>query len=84
MSERINQLVNNNREWAAPFEIDNPLTLRQLAQQQASEYHWVDCSDSSVVANTIVDLQLGKDLQLRNVASRVNHSDPNVCFYLNI
>jgi len=78
MSERINQLIKKNREWAVQFEQDNPGIFAKLAQQQTPDYLWIGCSDSRVPANTIIGLQPGEVFVHRNVANLVNHSDLNV------
>ncbi len=78
MSERINQLIGNNRDWAKRFEQDNPGIFEKLAKQQKPEYLWIGCSDSRVPANTIVGLQPGEVFVHRNIANLVHHSDLNV------
>ena len=77
MNERIEQLVINNRKWAAQFEAENPGIFDKLAKQQSPEYLWIGCSDSRVPANTIIGLQPGEVFVHRNVANLVNHSDLN-------
>lgn len=78
MSDRIKQLIDNNRVWAEQFEASNPGIFKRLAQQQNPDYLWIGCSDSRVPANTIVGLQPGEVFVHRNVANLVNHSDLNV------
>jgi len=78
MSEKIAQLIENNRQWAARFEKNNPGIFNKLAKQQNPGYLWIGCSDSRVPANTIVGLQPGEIFVHRNVANLVNHSDLNV------
>jgi len=78
MSERINQLINNNQQWASQFEQENPGIFSKLAKQQTPDYLWIGCSDSRVPANTIIGLQPGEVFVHRNVANLVNHSDLNI------
>ncbi|MEP1743720.1 MAG: carbonate dehydratase [Kangiellaceae bacterium] len=78
MSDRINQLIENNRDWAKKFEDSNPGIFEKLAMQQKPEYLWIGCSDSRVPANTIIGLQPGEVFVHRNIANLVHHSDLNV------
>ncbi len=74
----IEQLIQQNRQWAKQFEAENPGIFNKLARQQSPEYLWIGCSDSRVPANTIIGLQPGEVFVHRNVANLVNHSDLNV------
>jgi carbonic anhydrase len=78
MSDRINQLIDNNRGWAKQFEEKNPGIFAKLGAQQEPEYLWIGCSDSRVPANTIIGLQPGEVFVHRNIANLVHHSDLNV------
>ncbi len=78
MSDRINQLIDNNRSWAKQFEENNPGIFAKLGAQQEPEYLWIGCSDSRVPANTIIGLQPGEVFVHRNIANLVHHSDLNV------
>ncbi|TQV88770.1 carbonate dehydratase [Aliikangiella coralliicola] len=78
MSERIEQLIQNNKNWAKQFEQANPGIFDKLAKQQNPDYLWIGCSDSRVPANTIVGLQPGEVFVHRNIANQVNHSDLNI------
>jgi len=78
MSQRIEQLIQNNRQWAEQFEANNPGIFNKLAKQQKPDYLWIGCSDSRVPANTIVGLQPGEVFVHRNIANLVNHTDLNI------
>ncbi len=78
MDIKIEELIKNNRQWAARFEAENPGIFDKLSKQQNPDYLWIGCSDSRVPANTIVGLQPGEVFVHRNVANLVNHSDLNV------
>ena len=78
MNERIEQLIENNRQWAAQFEQANPGIFNKLSKQQNPDYLWIGCSDSRVPANTIIGLLPGEVFVHRNVGNLVNHSDLNV------
>ncbi|MCW8877311.1 MAG: carbonate dehydratase [Kangiellaceae bacterium] len=78
MSDRIKQLIENNKEWSKQFAEKNPGIFDKLAKLQNPNYLWIGCSDSRVPANTIVGLQPGEVFVHRNIANQVNHSDLNV------
>jgi len=77
MNESLQQLLDNNRAWAARMERQRPGFFRQLAQQQTPKYLWIGCSDSRVPANEITGLDPGEVFVHRNVANVVVHSDLN-------
>ena len=71
------ELLQNNRAWAAEVRSRDPAFFQRLARQQTPEYFWIGCSDSRVPANTIVDLPPGEVFVHRNVANMVKHADMN-------
>lgn len=73
----IEELLNNNRHWAAAELEEDPEFFARLAQLQAPDYLWIGCSDSRVPANEIVGLRPGDVFVHRNVANLVVHSDLN-------
>ena len=73
----LDQLMANNRKWAADITRNDPAFFSRLAQQQAPEYLWIGCSDSRVPANEIVGLLPGEMFVHRNVANVVVHTDLN-------
>jgi carbonic anhydrase len=73
----LNELLTNNRAWAAAVTRDDPEFFQRLARQQAPEYLWIGCSDSRVPANQIVGLRPGEMFVHRNVANVVVHTDLN-------
>jgi carbonic anhydrase len=73
----LNQLFENNREWAAEMTRREPDFFSRLSRQQAPEYLWIGCSDSRVPANQIVGLVPGEMFVHRNVANMVVHTDLN-------
>ena len=75
--QRINQLFENNRTWAAEITRQDPEFFRRLSAQQAPDYLWIGCSDSRVPANQIVGLLPGDMFVHRNVANVVVHTDLN-------
>jgi carbonic anhydrase len=75
--EEIEQLLANNRAWAAQVTAEDPRFFQQLAAQQAPAYLWIGCSDSRVPATQLVGLLPGEMFVHRNVANVVVHSDLN-------
>jgi len=73
----IEDLLRNNREWAARITAQDPAFFPALARQQNPRYLWIGCSDSRVPANEIVGLQPGDLFVHRNVANIVVHTDLN-------
>jgi carbonic anhydrase len=74
---RLDQLLTQNRAWAAEMTRQDPEFFRRLAQQQAPHYLWIGCSDSRVPANQIVGMLPGEMFVHRNVANVVVHTDLN-------
>jgi len=77
MTTQLDELLDNNRRWAAKVEGRSPGFFTELLKQQAPQYLWVGCADSRVPANELVDLLPGELFVHRNVANVVVHSDLN-------
>lgn len=75
--ESIEQLLVNNRAWAAARIAEDPAFFHRLSQQQAPAFLWIGCSDSRVPATQLVDLPPGEMFVHRNVANVVVHTDLN-------
>jgi carbonic anhydrase len=73
----MDELLRNNREWAARITAEDPSFFSSLARQQRPRYLWIGCSDSRVPANEIVGLRPGELFVHRNVANMVIHTDLN-------
>ena len=72
------QLLLENRSWAAEmFKLD-PEYFKKLSQLQTPEYLWIGCSDSRVPANQITGTQPGEIFVHRNIANMVVNTDSNV------
>lgn len=76
--ERLNHLLENNRQWAETVRATDPQFFEKLARQQNPEYLWIGCSDSRVPANQITGLAPGEVFVHRNVANVVAETDFNV------
>lgn len=77
MSNELDHLFRNNRDWAATTEIQRPGFFTRLAHQQNPKYMWIGCADSRVPANQITGLDPGEVFVHRNVANLVVPSDLN-------
>jgi carbonic anhydrase len=71
------QLLDNNRIWAARMRAADPHFFERLGHQQAPEYLWIGCSDSRVPANQIAGLQPGEVFVHRNVGNVLAPGDLN-------
>jgi carbonic anhydrase len=77
MSTDLQELFENNRQWAEATETREPGFFSRLLKQQAPQYMWIGCADSRVPANELVGLLPGELFVHRNVANVVVHSDLN-------
>ena len=75
--DRLTNLFEKNREWAAEMEKKRPGFFTSLMEQQNPEYMWIGCSDSRVPANQITGLAPGEVFVHRNVANVVVPTDLN-------
>lgn len=75
--DKLEALLEGNRNWAARISEEAPDFLPTLAQQQTPDYLWIGCADSRVPANEIVDMLPGDIFVHRNVANLVIHTDMN-------
>ena len=73
----IDELFDNNRQWAQRMECERPGFFTGLMAQQNTKYMWIGCSDSRVPANQISGLEPGEVFVHRNVANVVVGSDLN-------
>lgn len=73
----IEQLLANNRAWAAEMIAADPTFFQQLSEQQTPAYLWIGCSDSRVPSTQLVGLLPGEMFVHRNVANVVVHTDLN-------
>lgn len=77
ISESLDQLLSNNKEWAQKMISRDPEFFKKLVAQQSPEFLWIGCSDSRVPANEIVGLLPGELFVHRNVANVIVHTDLN-------
>ena len=73
----LEQLFNNNREWAARIEQEQPGFFNELTKGQSPEILWIGCADSRVPPNQLTDLLPGSIFVHRNIANVVVHTDLN-------
>jgi carbonic anhydrase len=77
VTNRLDDLLDQNRLWAGAMEARQPGFFTGLLAQQAPQYLWIGCADSRVPANELVGLAPGELFVHRNVANLVVHSDLN-------
>ena len=73
----LNNLLENNKKWAANIKETDPGFFGKLSKQQSPEYLWIGCSDSRVPANEIVNMLPGEIFVHRNIANLIIHTDLN-------
>lgn len=74
----IDQLIENNKNWASEVIIADPEYFSRLADAQKPEFLWIGCSDSRVPADRITGTQPGEIFVHRNIANMVVHTDMNL------
>src|ERR1041385_9541506 len=72
------QLLEDNKTWAASQVQRDPQFFERLVHLQAPEVLWIGCSDSRVPANQITDTQPGEIFVHRNVANLVINTAVNL------
>jgi len=60
--ENLQYLLDGNLAWATEIKEKDPDFFTRLSQQKAPKYLWIGCSDSTVAANQIIDLEPGEFL----------------------
>lgn len=75
--ENLEQLLNNNAQWAKSFDRTHPGLFASLAERQSPKYLWIGCSDSRVAAETLLGLLPGDLFVHRNIGNLVHDSDIN-------
>ena len=75
--DTLQQLFENNQQWAKEIVARDAGFFEKLSKQQSPKFLWIGCSDSRVPANEIVGLLPGELFVHRNVSNLVVHSDMN-------
>ena len=70
-------LLENNKDWAANINREDPKFFSKISNQQSPEYLWIGCSDSRVPANQLLGLLPGEIFVHRNIGNLVIHTDLN-------
>lgn len=74
----IEELLDNNKKWAAEQVSIDPDFFKRLEALQSPEFLWIGCSDSRVPANQITGTKPGEVFVHRNVANLVVSNDLNM------
>lgn len=75
MSNNLQELLQNNSEWASTQE---PSLFKGMAKGQQPPFLWIGCSDSRVPASVVTNQEPGQLFVHRNVANMVIHTDTNL------
>lgn len=78
MEKFYDQLLENNKTWAAKQLEKDPNFFNDLAKGQTPPVLWIGCADSRVPANEIIGAKSGEVFVHRNIANMVVHSDMNM------
>ena len=73
----VDNLIANNRAWAAAKTRADPDFFKRLTGQQTPKYLWIGCADSRVPANELLGLDPGEIFVHRNVANLAPPQDAN-------
>jgi carbonic anhydrase len=74
----INQILENNQEWADKMTAADPEFFERLAKGQKPRYLFIGCSDSRVPASAITGTGPGEVFVHRNIANMVVNTDLNL------
>ncbi len=78
MMHPFEELLQDNKAWAAQMLANDPDFFNKLSGLQTPEFLWIGCSDSRVPANQITNTQPGEIFVHRNVANLVINTDVNL------
>ncbi|MBI1276247.1 carbonic anhydrase [bacterium] len=76
--KRHEQLLLENKAWAADRVEKNPEFFKSLAKTQTPDFLWIGCSDSRVSPDEITQAEPGNIFVHRNVANLVVPTDINL------
>ena len=74
----IQNILENNRQWVATRNAEDPAFFSRLASGQHPRYLFIGCSDSRVPASGITGTGPGEMFVHRNIANLVVHTDMNL------
>ena len=69
------QLLRNNKAWAADVTAKDPGFFKRLSDVQTPEFLWIGCSDSRVPANEVTGTVPGQIFVHRNIANLIPNND---------
>jgi carbonic anhydrase len=75
--QSFDDLLANNRDWAAKKIATDPEYFNRLSETQKPEFLWIGCSDSRVPAEIVVKLKPGEIFVHRNIGNQVISTDFN-------
>lgn len=75
--KKIQQLLDQNRDWAENIVRNDPSFFAKLAELQNPDFLWIGCSDSRITPTQGLGLLPGEMFVHRNIANLVIYSDMN-------
>lgn len=78
MSDKYDQIFEENRKWAANKKNSDSNFFEKLAKEQKPEFLFIGCSDSRVPANALTGTEPGDMFVHRNIANMVVNTDMNI------
>jgi len=73
--DQLDQLLENNREWAEKIRSHHPDYFTELAKEQHPTILWIGCADSRVPPSVITGADPGMLFMHRNIANLAVHTD---------
>ncbi len=74
---KLENLLENNKQWAENVKKNDPTFFQRLSTLQAPKYLWIGCSDSRITPAASIGLLPGELFVHRNIANLVVHTDMN-------
>ncbi|WP_193408692.1 carbonic anhydrase [Hymenobacter glacialis] len=74
----IQDILNNNRNWVATQNANDPEFFQRMTKGQTPRYLFIGCADSRVPASGITGTGPGEMFVHRNIANLVVHTDINM------
>ncbi|KAJ1858311.1 hypothetical protein LPJ76_001119 [Coemansia sp. RSA 638] len=71
----IQNVIQNNKDWVAEVQANNPDYFTNLAKGQSPKLLWIGCSDSRMAVDVLTQTKPGDVFIHRNIANRIPSED---------